>query len=498
MLLLLSRCSKDSIEIVEKQETSPVVCCAFLSAEKNAFNLISDIYASIDDTTIVFLVLNLIVNTKFEADIVFQGDALHYNDRTYVNGNSVPLNFDSPQNIRVVGYDGKEKNYALKLEFFTGLPVCWINIENRSPIVSKDEYVTGSFSIEYNCETRSFKDIERALVQIKGRGNSTWTEYPKKPYRLKFEKKQSLFGEPSDKSWVLLANYYDKTMLANHVAFCMGNDSRLDYTPSDNYCELVLNGVYQGTYQLSDKIKISKDRVNVGKDGFLLEIDGYAKQESDARWFSTNNLTQVINIKDPDVEYEDDSFEWVRYYFNKADSILYSEDFLDKDKGWTQYFDFDSCVDYYLINEIVKNTDFVWWNAWMHLSRGGKIIMGPLWDYDNAFGLYVRGGSEKPEGFWCKNQPWFARMFEDPQFVAAVKERFQFFYSKKNYYLNEINNCASYLERSVEENDKKWHILYNPVFGNNEILGSYYNEVTTIKRWLDARFEWLNTAYNSI
>ena len=103
---------------------------------------------------------------------------------------------------------------------------------------------------------------------------------------------------------------------------------------------IILNGVYQGTYQLSEKIKIDKNRVNVGKDGYLLEFDGYARLETDARFFSTKNLTQVINIKDPDLEYSDESFTWVKNYINEADSVLYSENFLDLEKGWRKSSEF--------------------------------------------------------------------------------------------------------------------------------------------------------------
>ena len=83
--------------------------------------------------------------------------------------------------------------------------------------------------------------------------------------------------KPKDKSWVLLANFADKTMLRNYLAFYMGRISNLDYTPRSHFVELMLNGRYNGTYQLCEKLKISGDRVNVGDDGFLMEIDARAK-----------------------------------------------------------------------------------------------------------------------------------------------------------------------------------------------------------------------------
>ena len=105
-------------------------------------------------------------------------------------------------------------------------------------------------------------------MKIKGRGNSTWG-LPKKPYKIKFETKTSLLDEPADKEWVLLANYYDKTLVRNEIAFYMGRMSNLDYTPSSNFVNVYINEKYNGIYQLSDQLKISVNRVNVGEDGFL-------------------------------------------------------------------------------------------------------------------------------------------------------------------------------------------------------------------------------------
>jgi hypothetical protein len=121
-----------------------------------------------------------------------------------------------------------------------------------------------------------------------------------------------------------------------------------------------------------------------------------------------------------------------------------------------------------------------------------------LWDYDIAFGNTNENGCESPEGFWIKNVLWFDRLFQDPNFVKDVKRRFAHFYDKRNEIYQNINDNANYLKRSAVENNNKWGTLYNYVWPNSTIAGSYENEVQTMKNWLEARFQWLNAQYSAM
>lgn len=215
---------------------------------------------------------------------------------------------------------------------FTGLPIIYINTENKADIVSKDDYLNATISIQNDIYTRSsILDLEETPVRIKGRGHSTWN-LPKKPYKLKFDSKISLLSEPEDKEWVLLANYKDNSILRNAIAFFMGDTmTALDWTPCSHFVELILNGVYKGTYQLSEQIKISNDRVNVTDKGYLLEVDQLSKLEPDDVYFKTNKI--LLNIKDPDVENESESYNWIKSYINNVENTLYSESFLDENQA---------------------------------------------------------------------------------------------------------------------------------------------------------------------
>ena len=184
------------------------------------------------------------------------------------------IDYSKPVTLFFKGTDDerKAKMYTVYVHTFTGLPLLWIDTDGKKDIVGRDEYIRGVFRLEEGVTTRGAGDVIVDSMSIKGRGNTTWSK-PKKPYRLKLDHKQPLFDEPKDKSWVLLSNYFDKTMLRISTAFYLGSLSNLEYTHSCHFVELMLNGKYNGTYLLCDKLKIGPNRINVGDDGFLIELD---------------------------------------------------------------------------------------------------------------------------------------------------------------------------------------------------------------------------------
>lgn len=416
-----------------------------------------------------------------------------------VTSGSTAVDFSQPIPLTVMTSKGT-KEYTVYVYSYTGLPVMRIDTETGNFINSKVTYVNAHMKLTEDVKTRGAGDVLEADLQIKGRGNSTWgvSTWPKKPYRLKFNEKVSLLGEHKDRSWVLLANFADKSAIRNHVAFYMGKISNLEYTSSSHFVELFLNGRYDGTYEVCEKIKISNHRVAVGDDGFLLEVDTRAPEESDSRYFYVYSLDNPVNIKEPETQYGDANFNYIEDYLNKVDVALYGYNFTDPDKGWKAYMDMDSFVDWYLINEIAHNTDGqMFTSCFMSLKRGGKLKMGPLWDFDLAFGntdYWARG----PEGFWIKDADWFKRLFEDPVFVNRVKERFDYFYGRLPDIMREIDATGEYLKYSAAANEKRWHVFYNYGVPNVEIWGKYQNEVQSVKEYIRTRMDWLKSQYDKM
>lgn len=464
-------------------------------AKQNPVSLISDVeFDIIGDSLLSCFIPYMIESRRFIPTFECVDANVMLGDEQVISGET-ELDCSMPLKLKLVS-DNVDKIYKLQVRCFTGLPIVYINTEEKKAIDSKEEYVKGTIRIVSN-NVNGIPDFE-ASMKIKGRGNSTW-QLPKKPYKMKFDEKVSLLGEPADKEWVLLANYTDKTQLHNEIAFFMGEMSSLEYTPRTNFVEVVLNGIYNGTYQLGEQLKIAKNRVNVGDDGYLLEID--AKAEAEDITFNVQHIEQPINIKDPDVEVGSEAYTYVVTYLDNIDRILFSEEFKDPSNGYAKYLDMQSFVDWYLINEIAKNSDAIFYTScYMNLSREGKLKMGPLWDFDIAFGnINYNVNAAEPEGFWIKgSNQWYKRLFQDPAFVSLVKERFAYFYSQKDIIFNEINRNAEYLQYAAIENNNKWGTLYTYTWPNSDILGSYQNEVQSMKNWLSRRFEWLNTAMSEL
>ncbi len=389
-------------------------------------------------------------------------------------------------------------DYTVYVHAFTGLPVLWIETEGEAPIESKEEYVRAFFRLTEDVVTRSPGDVVEITGQIRGRGNSTWS-LPKKPYRLKLDTKTSLLGLPADKSWVLLANYSDKTMVRNATAMSMGSMSLLTYTPRSHFVELMLNGRYDGTYQLCEKLELSRHRIDVDGDGFLLEIDQRAKAAEDGPLVRVAHISAPIVIKEPDVTAGSEDYAYVSRFLAEADSVLFSDAFRDPDKGWRKYLDMDSFVDWFLVNEIAKNNDaFFFASCFMNFRRGGKLCMGPLWDFDLAFGNVLDNNHFKPEGFYVRFVPWYARLLRDPDFLARVKERFDYFYTHRDDILTAINEDAQYLCRAATENENRWGTLYKLTWQNHDVWGNYHNEVQQFKEWLIHRMDWLRDEFKKM
>lgn len=117
--------------------------------------------------------------------------------------------------------------------------------------------------------------------------------------------------------------------------------------------------------------------------------------------------------------------------------------------------------------------------------------MGPVWDFDTAFGNNYTRTTKPAEGFYImKYASWYKRLFQDPVFVKRAKERFSFFYENKDLIYNDMSESAEYIKRSIIENNNRWNNLYVQNFRHQEIWGGYYNEVQYLKNWLDRRFEW--------
>ncbi len=370
----------------------------------------------------------------------------------------------------------------------TAMAVVNIVTDDNAPIVSKEEYIKANVTIT----TADGVTTDVMRTNIRGRGNSSWYNAEKKSYRLKFDEKQSLLGRGKDKSWSLIANYFDKTLLRNELAFHMSRLSRLAYTPATDYVEVYLNGSYEGVYVLCDHLKTGSHRMDAD---YLMEIDVRAEEE-DIQVHLTY-LGQPVVVKDPDdISYDSEEYTYISGFLTAAENALYSPAYTSPDTGYRQYFDLDSFVDWYLINEIAKNNDAVLYTScYMNHNEGGKLCMGPVWDFDIAFGNVNYNDNDKPEGVWIERSSWYHHLISDPAFLAMVKERFMFYYNMQDDLYKFIDDHAAYLKPYIDKNEERWHTLNTFLWPNPVVFETYQEHIDSLKDWLDARLEWMKQNY---
>jgi spore coat protein CotH len=409
------------------------------------------------------------------------------------NSGSTANDFSGLVNYKVTTGDGRQATYSVDLTKFTDLPIIYLSTTGSAPIESKDDYIQGVVTVDGG---RDFAGLTDAEMKIRGRGNSTW-DHPKKPFQMKLADKSEMLGMPRDKKWLFLAEYSDKTLLRNTIAFEMGYLSNLDWTPKSEFAEVYLNQEYNGTYNITQKVEEDDDRVALGDDGFLLEIDQLYRLDPDDVYFETNEF--LINIKAPDVVQDDAQFTYIKNLISQFEVTLFSGNYRDAETGYAQLIDMDSFVDWYLINEITKNQDAQSFSSiYLNVIPGETIKMGPLWDFDLAFGNVDYSDSRYANGFHIRWNPWYNRMFSDPVFIARLKERFAFFRANQGLIVNKIDSYAQKLAYAQQENNDKWQTMGTYVWPNPVIFDTYEEEVEHLKRWYSERMDWLEAEFNAL
>jgi hypothetical protein len=296
---------------------------------------------------------------------------------------------------------------------------------------------------------------------------------------------------PSHTDWRLVPNVNDVTMLHNQTAFYMSLMSNLDYTPRYRYVDLMFNGRYSGTYMLGESLSADTRRVDVGVDGYILNISSVTSGSA----FTTTYLEQPVSILHPSSQ-SAAVVNYIASFVNDAENVLFSSYFTDESGGWQKYLDMNSFVDWYLINEIAKNSKGAFMtNCIMNYRRGGKLKMGPIWDFETAFG---NAGKTSSNGFVIKDVRWYKRLFQDPVFVAKVKERFDYFFNHQEDIIKNINESAQYLKYAIQEDNTKWDTFlpYKSSGADTWIL--YQGQVSSMKSWLTERMRWLKEQFDAM
>ena len=418
----------------------------------------------------------------------------------------------------------------------SNLPIVVINTQG-APIVDEPKINATMGIIDNgpgarNNLTDPFNDFD-GTIGIEIRGSSSQL-FPKKQYGIEVrnpdnsDSSVSLLGMPAESDWVLYAPYSDKSLMRNILAYQLGRDLG-HYAPRTQLCEVVLNGNYQGVYVLIEKIKRDKDRVDVARlkddevsgddltGGYILKID----KGDDAGWTSDyppprrrGNQTIVFQHEYPD---GDDSAPEQRTYIQRFisdfEDALAGNDFADPELGYARYIDVNSFVDYLIVNEAARNPDAYRISTFMHKQKdsdGGKLVMGPIWDFNLGFGnvdfclggspqgLVLRYNSVCPEDFWLIPF-WWDRLAEDPAFAQRVTDRWTELRADRlstERIMARIDSVANLVNEAQERNFVRWPVLGEYVWPNAFVGATYAEEVSHLKNWTADRLNWLDANLN--
>ena len=408
--------------------------------------------------------------------------------------------------VKITDTAGLSQEYSFRI-VPDGKNIPVLSIYTDGPVENRIDYVNGKIYVNGdNTEAFAGKNIDGATLRIRGRGNASWDRTDKKSYRIKLDEKASVLGLKKDRDWVLVSNYYDKTLLRNVVAHSMAQQmDHLYYTPTHILVDFFLNGKYMGVYAIADKIEESNSKVDVyngtnpEEPGFMIEIGWDYSQPyvRDRDYFDTELLIRLF-VKEPEITAQNTpELLYIKDYLKKTeDAILAGE-------GYEEYLDVDNMVDWFIITELTNNTEMAFYRScYLYKPEGGRITMGPVWDFDMAFGNHegdisnYDGWASAEATYSYVNDTWTTYLIKDPKFMDKVRARWlevrdRLLETAKNT----IDTQYALVKESADLNFKLWNIIDQKV-GLGRVDHKKYNtyelQIEFLREFIIKRAAWID------
>ena len=373
---------------------------------------------------------------------------------------------------------------------------------------------------------------------IERRGSSSQTISDKKPYSIEVRDAAgddlavSLLGMPKESDWALIAPYSDKALIRDALTYNLAG-TFMAWAPRTRFCELVLNGDYKGLYVLTEKIKRDKGRVNISKSdstatsgddltgGYIIKIDKTTGNVPGitAGFYSAYSNNPTNPTKKTLYQYEYPSLDKIKpaqktYIQTTVASMEQTMSagyptFADPSVGYPKYWDVQSLVDFFIVNELTRNVDGYRLSTFFYKDKNSinsKLKMGPVWDFNFALGNanYCDGARISnwsvdynnvcPLDGW--GVPfWWSNLMADNNFRKQIRSRWQQLRTKElsNTRINYVIDSMTFnLGNAPNRNFQKWQILGRYVWPNPYIGATYESEITYLKSWLTNRIAWID------
>lgn len=398
----------------------------------------------------------------------------------------------------------------------TNLPAMFIDLKTDSgetidlSSVTKETYVNSSISLVNTEEEFTLNNVSS---KFKGRGNSSFSA-PKKGYKIKFDKKQSLFGHASNKHWVIIACALpsDATMYRNYLAYSIGREvlDGIEYTTTTELINVYINREYRGVYLLCEHVRVDKGRVDIDSDygvndtGYLIEYDAFASGRENVDYFKVPGVKYRFTVHSPDPgEYASEGkitkeaykqqIAFIKDYVTQVYTAALNGDY----ETFSSLVDVDSFVDMYILHELFKNADTGWSSFYLYKKPGGKLYAGPAWDFDST--TTSTRGDKTPEGIYVAGSvidtadyvasELYISLYQTESFKQAVITRWREISSQIESFINNTLNDEMY-ETNKEAMGKNFAMYENKTQETAE--NDWLNDISALKQWLLSRIEWLN------
>ena len=414
------------------------------------------------------------------------------NTRTHVISGAFA---ESGSSVTVTGSNGKQ--YTVKV-MQSSLPSLCITLNGTtlSYINSHDKDVKyDGNSLILTDESGALNLQQNGTVQIKGRGNTNWRLGVKKPYQLKFDKKQTVLGMAKAKKWVLLANGFDDSLIRNTVAFSTASEVDMDYVTEYRHVDLWVDGEYLGTYMIGEKSEINENRLNLtNPTGVLVELDAafYYQEEY---WFKSATYGIPFVVKEcVDEDTPGVIEQGMAQFRTKMNAFLaYVENTPPSSitiNALKRYIDVDSFVRWYLVNEFAANAESAATSCFFYMDGPDDVIhMGPVWDFDSSMG----NRKDLPGTtlmYFKTNSLIFKRLLQSPEYAQYTKDMLvqydEVFASLPDY----VKKDAETVHDSADMNYTRWNVLgeTNPKPDLYDYASTYEGAVKRLTDWLVERY----------
>lgn len=447
--LFVISCITNDDAIIQKNEKE--ILSFQFERELNSEYLSESISGSIKDNSIKLMIPDIVDLSSMVPSFEFTGKSVYVETEQQKSGVN-KIDFSKPVVYQVHAEDGSIVTYEVQVTLLpdvaSEVPHLYIQTDNNQPIDSKEEYLSAALHID----GKGVYDDFEGRTRVRGRGNDSWNQ-PKKPYRLKLDEKASLLGLLSEKNWILRSNYRAESLMLDAVAFRMAGLLGMPFTNHAIPVDVTVNGEFMGSYIFTEHKEVRPNRINVVDGGMYLNLDVYMHKPPGMFYSEFYELPVMVrypkfkNFSPDEVQRELDK---AKSDFHAMEAVVADTSF--PDNNYSDYFDLEDFVNYLIVYNLSLNREINHpKSTYMHKQKDGKYKMGPVWDFDWAFGynagqnthfnnpeqsLFVEGD--------LKGSIFFSRFFEDPVVQTLYKERWEDF--KTNKYPELIAYILDYAE----------------------------------------------------